>query len=131
MFSRSGGITKRQFARDMAIVSPEPCQRSGGTWGGLPCLKVAGRKWVRPGFSFMRSVSMASKKASEEGNVPERISMAGRTKRSKVTMVETGLPGRPNTDFSLQIAKTTGFPGRMATASKTKLELTTLTTDYT
>src|SRR5580765_179802 len=35
MFSRSGGTTKRQFARDIATTSPEPCQGMGETRGGL------------------------------------------------------------------------------------------------
>src|SRR5579863_4979822 len=148
MVSRSGGTTKRQFARDMATTSPEPCQGMGETIGGpgedevlgvrepgsrcwdggvdevakaaagLPHSIMAGRKWVRPGFSESRELRMASMNGSGRGSVPERMSIAGRTKSSKVTIVETGLPGRPKTGLPLQSAKTTGLPGRMATASK-------------
>ena len=49
--------------------------------------------------------------------------MAGRTKSSKVTMAETGLPGNPNTGTAPlsgvgTVAKVMGLPGRMFTSQR-------------
>ena len=75
-----------------------------------------------PGFSFMGSARVAFRNGRGRGRAPLRMSMAGATNSSKVTMVEMGLPGRPKIGFApvgeLVMAKTAGFPGRMATASK-------------
>src|SRR5207302_734954 len=84
----------------MATTSPEPCQGTAETCAFSPRqMSFAGRKWVRPAFSESDAVSMASINGNGRGSVPERTSIAGRTKRSKVTIVETGLPGNPKTDL--------------------------------
>ncbi len=45
---------------------------------------------------------------------------AGRTKRSKVTCAETGLPGSPKTSLSPRRPKTRGAPGLIATRVKSR-----------
>ena len=50
---------------------------------------------------------------------PSSARRAGRTKSSKPTSVETGLPGRPNTRVAPRTPNETGLPGLTATRQKT------------
>ena len=50
---------------------------------------------------------------------PCSASSAGRTKSSKPTSAETGLPGSPNTSVAPRTPNEIGFPGRTATRQKT------------
>src|SRR5208282_1207503 len=96
MCSRSGGITTRQFDRDFAAMSPDPCQGTSSTCESSNSPeRTAGRKRLRPGFTRISDFKRACKNASERGDIPPSASIIGRAKSSKVTMVETGLPGRP------------------------------------
>ncbi len=63
--------------------------------------------------------SRARKIGSGRGAAPPSRSIAGTTNSSNVTIVETGLPGKPNTGLPPHTPKTAGLPGRMATASNT------------
>ncbi len=47
--------------------------------------------------------------------------MAGMAKSWNVTMVETGLPGKPKSQVLPQRPKTVGFPGRRADRVKKEL----------
>src|ERR1022692_2135768 len=107
MCSRSGGITTRQFERDLAAISPDPCQGTSSTcefsyWPE----RVAGRKRFSPGLTRISDFRRAWRNTSGRGDIPERASIRGRAKSSKVTMVETGLPGRPKKYLCRTGAKT-------------------------
>src|SRR6266852_3475808 len=116
---RSAATTRKQFARANAATSPEPCQSRAFTSGVVPRHSTrAGRKWVRPGFSFSAAPRRASTSGKSPACAPLRRSIAGTTNNSNVTMVETGLPGSPKTKVSPHFPNTAGFPGRIATASK-------------
>src|SRR5258706_1809207 len=116
---RSAATTKKQFARAKAAMSPEPCQGRAFTSGVAPRHStLAGRKCVRPGFSFRGAPRCASTSGRSRAVAPLSKSIAGTAKSSNVTMVETGLPGSPKTNVFPHFPNTAGFPGRMATASK-------------
>src|SRR5229473_2769212 len=119
MRDRPAATTRKQLACASAMMSPEPCQRSALTCGVVPLHSTrAGRKCARPGFSCSASPSRASTSGKSRAGAPLSKSSAGVTNSSNVTIVDTGLPGSPNTSVSPHFPKTAGLPGRMETASK-------------
>src|ERR1700756_2996330 len=116
---RSAATTRKQFACANAAMSTEPCHGRAFTSGVTPRHSTrAGRKWARPGFSFSATPSLASTNGKSRAAAPLSRSIAGTTNSSNVTIVDTGLPGRPKTKAFPHCPKTAGFPGRMATASR-------------
>src|ERR1700726_3218132 len=116
---RSAATTRKQFARAKAAMSPEPCQGSAFTSGIAPRHSTrAGRKCVRPCFSFSAAPRCASTSGRSRAGAPLSKSIAGTVNNSNVTMVDTGLPGRPKTNVFPHFPNTAGLPGRIATASK-------------
>src|ERR1700691_5946261 len=77
-------------------MSPEPCQGTGSAneSANLP-EKIAGRNLVNPVLTRMSDFRRAYGKMSGRGDIPESASNIGLANSSNVTMVETGLPGRP------------------------------------
>src|SRR5260370_32204182 len=116
---RSAATTRKQFAWANAAMSPEPCQGRAFTPGTVPRHSTrAGRKCARPGFSFSAALSLASTNGKSRAAAPLSRSIAGTTNNSKVTIVDTGLPGRPKTKELPHFPKTAGLPGLLATALK-------------
>src|SRR5580704_5637692 len=99
-------------------MSPEPCQRTHSTSAGWNSPeRIAGRKRFRPGLVLISDFSFAYRKTSFRGVAPARASTIGRANSSKVTIVDTGFPGRPKKYlWSLEATvgtrpNTTGLPG--------------------
>ena len=74
---------------------------------------------VRPGCFFIAvSLSAAKWMGAATGDTPISVSSASRAKKWKVTMVATGLPGRPNSNVLRSplpsFPKAIGRPGFMA-----------------
>ena len=105
---------------EKATMSPEPLVRTGYATS-LP--SSSGRtqpgRNARRGPRFRRLASSVAAISARRGSLaPSRRAMAVRTNNSKVTMVETGFPGSPNTSVpSSERPNTRGFPGLSATAS--------------
>src|ERR1039458_957773 len=56
---------------------------------------VSSRVRFSPGLMRISDFRRAWRNTRGRGDIPERASITGRAKSSKVTMVETGLPGSP------------------------------------
>src|SRR4051812_8816491 len=98
--SLSGGTTSKQFALDMETTSPEPCHRISSTSGEeYDPPRIAGRKRVSPAFVRNSLFIAARANTRASGRAPASAAIKGRAKRSKVTIVEMGFPGRPTKYF--------------------------------
>ena len=77
----------------------------------------------RAGFraTGVPSVARLERRRGRRGR-PCSASNAGRTKSSKQTSVETGLPGSPKTSVRPRTPNKSGFPGRIATRQNTSLD---------
>src|ERR1700691_5573025 len=77
-------------------MSPDPCHGTGSAWesSNLP-ERIAGRNLVSPVVTRMSDFRRAWRKVSGRGDIPDNASSTGLANSSNVTMVETGLPGRP------------------------------------
>src|SRR5271155_1051343 len=77
-------------------MSPEPCQgTSSACEFSYSPERIAGKKRLSPGLTRISDFKRECRKVSGRGEAPDKASSIGRAKSSKVTMVETGLPGRP------------------------------------
>src|SRR5262249_59231331 len=99
-------------------MSPDPCHGTSSTSGSYsPPHTTAGRNRVSPVFVLRGLDSRAFAVGNLTGLPPLKASRTGLTKRSKVTIVETGLPGKPKNGVGTAFLpdeaspKTTGFPG--------------------
>src|SRR3990172_1284780 len=116
----SSGTMRSELALAKATISPEPRVAMGYA------TKPPASGSIHPGRNARRgprldsaSLSVAERTGRWGCRQPSILARAGRTKSSKVTMVETGFPGRPNTRPPwLERPTIRGFPGFSATASK-------------
>ncbi len=122
----SGGRTTKQLERAVAARSPEPCQgmRRTVAWSQLAS-RYAGRKRVRSVAGSGSARAACAKWGARLGS-PARARSMGAAKSRKVTMVETGLPGRPKKGSGAAFSrgrspKTVGLPGWMRTPVKWKM----------
>src|SRR5207302_5891068 len=77
-------------------MSPDPCQdTSSACESSYFPERIAGRNRFSPGLTRISDFRRACRKMSGWGRIPPRASSIGLANSSKVTMVETGLPGRP------------------------------------
>ena len=81
-------------------MSPDPCHRANSTspFSNSP-ESTAGRNLFKPVFVRISDFSRARRKINRCGAIPASASIIGRANSSKVTMVETGFPGRPKKYF--------------------------------
>src|SRR5215469_1297167 len=76
ILSRSGGMTRKQFARDMVAMSPDPCQGSNSTWASSNSPEIrAGRKRLSPVLVLTSDFSLARRKTSFRGVMPDSASI--------------------------------------------------------
>ena len=110
---------KKTIAFTSAATSPEPCQDNSSTIGS-PAPNVPARAGNASACAFCSTglASLAFNNGNGLGSKPPQTSIAGTASNSKVTIVETGFPGRPKTNFPPHLPNTAGFPGRIAMASK-------------
>src|ERR1035438_9809229 len=81
-------------------MSPEPCHRASSTSAfSNPPESTAGRNLFKPVLVRISDFSRARRKISGCGGNPDSASIIGRAKSSKVTIVDTGFPGKPKKYF--------------------------------
>src|SRR6202521_3893877 len=101
-------------------MSPDPCHRANSTaaFSNSP-ESTAGRNLFKPVFVRISDFSRARKKINGCGVIPVRASIIGRANSSKVTMVDTGFPGKPKKYFLCGAQVSAGAGGGFAAGTRT------------
>ena len=116
----SSCTTRKQFVSTRATTSPDPCQSTLRTTALCPASiqSAPGKNAPSPVSHAGARPSFARSNGSGRAAVPLKISSAGKTKSSNVTIVETGFPGNPKTGLPPHFPNTAGLPGRIVYAIK-------------
>src|ERR1022692_4112015 len=77
-------------------MSPDPCHRASSTsaFSNSP-ERIAGRNRLSPVLVWIADFNRALEKTSGSGFIPPSAAIIGLANNLKVTIVDTGVPGRP------------------------------------
>ena len=124
------GTIASPSAEPSELTSPDPWGPESRATGGSPA-SLTRRKVVTCGGEASFSPATAATRSSAAGPKPPSASRWGRTRVSKVTKAEDGLPGSEKTASPPREPKATGLPGRMRSLQKSSSKPRSASTPFT